>query len=1439
MLLMTVRSSGNIIRLIFTLLILTGISGSAYSQRNLSGNIKNLGATFKPNPHTNVTAIPDANKMTVGNPAGFAAGDTVLVIQMQGVGIYTPFSYGEWALQYGEPGLYEFLIISGVSGSDISFKNNLKHTYDTRGKIQLIRVPYFSKATVTGKLECDPWDPVAKSGGVLAMIVGNSLTLQANIDVSRSGFRGGNAIIGDSICQGTNSSYQSFYYPASYTNAGSKGEGIANYDETGVLLFPGHEKGKGKLFSGGGGGNGNHSGGGGGSHRGIGGTGGYEKDGCFPSPSPGGIGGKAVQSAASLANRIFMGGGGGASSGSATGITGPGGNGGGIVIIVANSIIGNGGEILANGGDGGNGGGAGAGGGGAGGTIALSVLNYSGTINANVNGGKGGDNIDKVYGEGAGGGAGLVWLTLDNALIVPGLDGGIAGTSDNIKAGDGGTGNKLTGFDPTLNGFLFNSIRSSVTENEIDSTCYNMPQTKILGTSPVGGTGPYTYKWEVSSDKNFASSFVLTNDADPKNYTPKLADNLVTDDTVYFRRTITDSSTPIALIDKSLPFKVKVQPNIKNNAVGPPDTICYAQNPPTIRSVLKLKDGNNFYTYNWMVSTDGASSGFGVPANLHADSTYTPLPAIKDTWYRRTVTSGRCIDSSGVVKMRVLNNIGGNAITSALAEEICNGMNFSPVTATITPALTGGDASYKYEWISSANSWGAAPDIYTNPGYSPVAGSFALGTQVSLRRVVFSGTHDVCKDTTTITTSVKLTRWPVIINNSVTADQTIGYDSIPQLLKENPAPGMTGGSGTYIYQWQKDTLSWTPAPGTFNLTSYQPPALKITNRFRRFVTSSACTSTSNTITITVHQKITNTIALANGANDTIATSTGPGQLTGSLPTGGSGVPGDYSYKWYRSTTGTFGAGDIIAGATSQSYDPGVLTAAGSIVNYYFRRDVSSPVVSPTSTYKSNIIKVVVLPVLAAYNINGSIPKCSGFRPDWLKGSTPVTGGDNKYKYTWQDSTSGGVFIDIPGRILCDSANYKPPALTATTSYRRIVYSTANNFTLQNAVSNSVKVIINQIPTGSLTTVSDTSICGGTAAKVMISLTGATKFRVTMKENTADLPEITNISGPNYTFSITKTPAAVSEVYTYALSKVVDQNQCQTTTFPAQSRKVTVFKQPTPQAGTDILHNCGPTATLNASPAVGTGSWLTTFKKTSASPGAGSVSFASPGNNVTNVTIGMNTASGFDFDTYRFYWTEINGVCSGMDSVNVTFDKNIIPVVFNPSVKISNSEDQKEPLPPYNPEVGKGIWESQGSSVLDSLPDSNPKVYIAKELKDGDNIYLYIVTNGLCSESGQYTISYQDIKIPQGISPNGDNVNDKLVIENLDFSHFFYTLRIINSAGSEVFYTDSDNWTVWDGKSNGMDLPEGTYYYLLTLQSNWDSTVTGQRKGFVVLKRNKY
>jgi len=1038
-------------RLILSLLILGFSSTVLFSQKTLSGNIN------QPKTHV-VTIGPD--RVTVDNVSGFGVNDTILLIQMQGVKILTASNYGTLQDKFGEPGMHEFMIILSINvgAKEIVFRNNILKTYNPIGNIQIIRVPYYNSATITGKLFCDPWDPVTKSGGVLALILGRTLNLNADIDVSVLGFKGGKDTIGNGICWNTNTVlYGREYYARSFTNAGYKGEGVANETEFNQPLGSNYMKGLGNNWTGGGGGNGRYSGGGGGSNRGAGGLGGLED--CFP-PLPGGNGGLKADHP-SLLDRIYMGGGGGASTTSLTGTSSYGGNGGGIVIIVADAIAGNGGNILSNGGNGGNETGiGGSGGGGAGGSISLSLNGFGSTpLTFSVFGGNGGNNPG-TFGEGGGGGGGLVYLSTNNTPnVTNNLNGGLPGNNLTSTAFPGAIGEKKLGFNAILNGFLFNSISSIITDDQIDSVCSNMIPPKIIGTKPVGGTGPYTYLWEKSYD--LVTWIPLTNDSDPTNYTPPAVSETAT---VWFRRTITDSSVPV-LVDVSKSVKIIVQPFIKNNIIGTSDTICFAQDPPAFTSKAILQDGNGKYSFNWEVSLN--NSLFTIPANPHNSEGYTPPPALTLTsWYRRTVTSGRCVDATAIVKITVLDSIKNNRILNSPAD-ICYGMPFTNLSATTTgttPALGGGDNSYRFQWESNINGagWGTAPGVSTGTGYDPIElPQRTPSNQYIFRRVVYSGSHNVCSKTSN---AVLLKDFPVITNNTIAPVPSICSGSAPANLIGSKTPTLAGGNTIYTYSWQDSTKShtWAPISGATS-PDYQPPALTDTTRYRRIVFSSACSDVSKSIRVIVHKPILNNniILSTGGVTETICNNQIPGQLIGAPATGGTGIPGDYAYVWKFSTDNSVFT-TVPSGGTGISFQPAALTTTT-----YYRRDV----ISGACTVSSNSITITVLPLIANNIISGTAKVCYSRLPDVITGAV-LSGGSGTYNYFWQQSTDGGIQWNAATGTN-NAATYQAPALFAATLYRRTVTSGLNNCCTN--ISNVLDIGIDPLPSSPLNAGPDTII----------------------------------------------------------------------------------------------------------------------------------------------------------------------------------------------------------------------------------------------------------------------------------------------------------------------------------------------------------------------------
>ena len=1394
---MTGRFSCKLRYLLVALLILFGFSRNALSfQKVLSGNFNQ--------PETHVLTV-GVDRVTVDDATGFAVGDTVLLIQMQGVRILTdPLgSYGTLQNKFGEPGVHEFLIVLSVNSNEVVFRNNIINSFNASGNVQLIRVPYYNSALITGTLTCSPWDPVTRSGGVIAMIIGRTLKLNAGIDVSGLGFKGGKDTIGLGISWNSNPSfYGQEHYPWSFTDAGYKGEGLAIHNDAGSLLLPAFAKGYGPDFNGGGGGNARYSGGGGGGNRGSGGYGGNED--FFPTGTfnSGGF----IADHPSLPNRIYLGGGGGASTSTASGSGSGGGNGGGIVIIIADTILGNGGGIIASGANGSSAiGGGGSGGGGAGGSIGLSVNSYgSSPVSFNVSGGNGGDNPNN-FGEGGGGGGGLLWISKNTTTNVTySIAGGKPGSDPSSTAQAGGVGEKRTStlFKPNLNGFLFNSIRSSITNDQVDSVCSNMYPPKITGTTPVGGTGPYKYLWQKSY--NLTDWDAVAYDNTSINYIPITKEST----TVYFVRKIYDA---LADSDISKPVKIIVQPYIKNNLIGNvdsilvsnSDTICYNQKRPVIKQLTPdLSDGNGKYSFSWQDSTNSGYWG----SSLSSSKSLPSAALIKTTWYRRTVTSGRCIDSTAKVRIMVLPTITSNSISSP-AQDICFGMVFNNLAATKPPVLANGDNTYRYKWQADINGsgWNDAPGTIDTDGYNPVEliQKIPLNTYY-YRRIVYSGIHNVCRDTSA---AILLRDYPVLSNNTITANQSIGHDSIPAtFIGSLPS----NGNAIYSYLWQfKTKLSgWSTVTGINNQQNYSPPALTDTTWYRRVVTSSACSDTSNTIVINVHKTIiNNSVAFASGAvQDTICNGAVPLIFKGTVPSGG--VPGDYSMNWYYSTDNSSWA-PVATGGTSKDYQPAALSSTT-----WFRRYVSSPASSPTSTSKSNAIKITVLPLISNYNIKKDTTVCFNTPPLSLQGFT-LAGGDGTFRFTWQDSTSATGWINIAG---ATAATYQPPALAVQSKYKRTVYSGMQDAC--SVVSNTVTININALPTGSITSLSD-SLCEGTSLNFTLNLTGKSPWVVKYNEN---LTPFTVSSVTSASSSISRTPSVSgsSGDFTYLLTSVQDANLCYATSLGSGIRKTTIYKAPKSNAGNDTVL-CGPKVTLRAVPSFGAGKWYDNSTLLGSNP-------------VINITIDSLFTGGHTFRFFR--WQETNWKCKDKDSVRITFDKRIRPQYAKPDTIFLYSVE-----PTVHMKADSLFsWEKGKWSVVSGTGDiENDSLYNTKvnHLSRGWNSFLLKIQNGTCKVEHISNILSSLITIPRGFSPNGDTINSVFRIKDINLTYQKARLTIVNGAGVQVFSTSNENgqeWKNWDGRnSKGTDQPEGTYYYVLTVWGESDKE-PHRVSGFLILKR---
>jgi gliding motility-associated-like protein len=101
-----------------------------------------------------------------------------------------------------------------------------------------------------------------------------------------------------------------------------------------------------------------------------------------------------------------------------------------------------------------------------------------------------------------------------------------------------------------------------------------------------------------------------------------------------------------------------------------------------------------------------------------------------------------------------------------------------------------------------------------------------------------------------------------------------------------------------------------------------------------------------------------------------------------------------------------------------------------------------------------------------------------------------------------------------------------------------------------------------------------------------------------------------------------------------------------------------------------------------------------------------------------------------------------------------------------------------------------------------------------------------------------------VYVPNVITPNGDNINEKFKLGYLEFPGLdpmgfmeFYEIKIYNRWGKLVFESSSAT-DVWDGKIDSDEAVEGVYYYILNYQRECLDAEPIEKTGYVTVLRQK-
>lgn len=586
---------------------------------------------------------------------------------------------------------------------------------------------------------------------------------------------------------------------------------------------------------------------------------------------------------------------------------------------------------------------------------------------------------------------------------------------------------------------------NGITANQF--LCEGFTPSQFNGTSPTGGIGTFTYRWQVSVDSANWSNIIGATDT--------FYQSGALTQTTYFRRVVTSGVCD----NNSSPVKVYVNPN--PDAAFTTASVCFGID-ATFTSTSTIGAGS-IAQYNWTFGDGNNGTGSSTTHGYATVGNYT----IKLV----TTSDSGCVDST----TRYIN-IHPKPTATFTVNDTCvnNGHSFDATASTVaTGAIT------QYNWTFGDATTGLGSTItktYTSSGnYNP-----------QLIIVTDSG----CRDTAVVPVTVYPKPNPSFTVNDI--DQCINGNSFAFTNTST----ISAGTLTYVWNLGEST--------TDTSTQTNPSKVYATNgnyAVKLIATSNQGCVDSTTQTMIVYAKPTpafsindsdqcllgNSFTFTNSSTInplvglTYAWTLGDGSSsTNTHPTRSYATEGIYTVKVVVTSANSCKdsvehdvyvrpepTADFSINDTLQCFGHNVFTFTNNSTissgsnTYLWKFDLlttgdTSNLTSPSKTYATDGVYTVRLIATSDYQCKDSIQKqvevkpdiagnavatdqylCEGETPDTLRQTAGVSGGNSSFTYQWQQSTDSLNWTNIGG---ATNTVYAPPALTDTTWYRRIVFS---------------------------------------------------------------------------------------------------------------------------------------------------------------------------------------------------------------------------------------------------------------------------------------------------------------------------------------------------------------------------------------------------------------
>ncbi|MFA5575340.1 MAG: T9SS type A sorting domain-containing protein [Brumimicrobium sp.] len=564
------------------------------------------------------------------------------------------------------------------------------------------------------------------------------------------------------------------------------------------------------------------------------------------------------------------------------------------------------------------------------------------------------------------------------------------------------------------------TIYADVSSGSISGTqtiCYNTKPSEFVNTtSPSGGNGTFTYKWQYSINNNS-----WTDIAGATSASLVYSSNLKV--TTYFRRVaITNCDTGYSNTIKVTVYKERIAGTIGEN-----QNICPDGYGERIVNKTLPSGGNNSFTYSWESSNTG--SGNWNKINYETDNYYNPNQVKNIKYFRRVETDLCATTNSNMVYVKEADLVTGGSIQGE--QDLCFGSNPNKLENVTLPS--GGVGEFNFSWFNSLDnaSWNLI-DNANSKDYTPPSNA----TISTYYKRVSTNTCGVSESNIIL---VKVN--PELVSGVIGENQTIYPNTKPNKL--NSIQPASGGKGTFNYLWQYKVGNndWVDINiGVFEF--FQPDNLTETTTYRRSVKDNCTQIYSNEIVITVSNVM---FGGTIGADQEICFNTKPRSITNIVSPSG-GTSHIYTYQWEKSETGT-GDWYVIKNEVSKDFTPPVLDKTT-----YYRRTVLNGAFS----VHSNTVEIVVANQMRGGTIGDNISIYGN------KDIIPIvfyelpSGGYENKEYTIQSSLNGVSWNDVfittenPSDIM-----YYPNIMNGTTLFRIKSYCNICGVSLSNTISYSI------------------------------------------------------------------------------------------------------------------------------------------------------------------------------------------------------------------------------------------------------------------------------------------------------------------------------------------------------------------------------------------------